>query len=334
MESIEHIVSQEINDKICEINSKYIVTEFDDTISKQKEREIAETVNCIKEKYAPIKRSALSKSALSFPSTHGASAVSSIFSSYDDSFRIYVWREDGEVWIEIEPLTETPFVCSASFSIIQNNIQFDTVRFETISGDSQCGDVLIKSIYKLSQWSYLKNQANLDGTFSLYFDGGDNNYSIDIQENALLNTDDDGDGYTENQGDCNDSNDSIYPGADEICGDGIDQDCSGSDLTCPNAPTSWYKDNDNDGYGDPASSIESDTLPSGYVANKTDCNDNDASTHPGATEICGDGIDQDCNGSDLVCPDDTETPAENDTETPAASDDGGGGCFIESLIQY
>jgi len=48
--------------------------------------------------------------------------------------------------------------------------------------------------------------------------------------------DDDGDGYTENQGDCNDNNNSIYPGAIEICGDGIDQDCNGSDLSCGNPP--------------------------------------------------------------------------------------------------
>jgi len=45
----------------------------------------------------------------------------------------------------------------------------------------------------------------------------------------------DNDGYGVNQGDCNDNNVGIYPGAAEICGDGIDQDCNSSDLIC-NAP--------------------------------------------------------------------------------------------------
>ena len=44
--------------------------------------------------------------------------------------------------------------------------------------------------------------------------------------------DNDGDGFTENQGDCNDDNTNINPGAEEICGDGIDQDCNSVDLDC------------------------------------------------------------------------------------------------------
>ena len=46
------------------------------------------------------------------------------------------------------------------------------------------------------------------------------------------NTENDGDTYSENEGDCNDKAPAIYPGAIEICGDGIDQDCSGGDLGC------------------------------------------------------------------------------------------------------
>jgi len=55
--------------------------------------------------------------------------------------------------------------------------------------------------------------------------------------------DKDKDGFTKEQGDCNDSDPSINPDATEICGDGIDQDCDGSDLPCPpcmNIAGSWY----------------------------------------------------------------------------------------------
>lgn len=44
--------------------------------------------------------------------------------------------------------------------------------------------------------------------------------------------DKDKDGFTKEQGDCDDSDPSINPDATEICGDGIDQDCDGSDLPC------------------------------------------------------------------------------------------------------
>lgn len=58
----------------------------------------------------------------------------------------------------------------------------------------------------------------------------------------------------------------------------------------------WYHDNDGDGHGDAGHSVESSTCPSGYVADATDCNDSNASIHPGAAETCND-IDDDCDGA-------------------------------------
>ena len=44
-------------------------------------------------------------------------------------------------------------------------------------------------------------------------------------------TDNDGDGYSEADGDCDDDNASIHPGAEETPGDGIDSNCDGNDDT-------------------------------------------------------------------------------------------------------
>ena len=111
-----------------------------------------------------------------------------------------------------------------------------------------------------------------------------NNQDSSGDDQGSEGNDNDGDGFTENDGDCNDDNREIHPGVDEICGDGIDQDCDGSDLECQPDPN----DEDNDG--------------DGYTENQNDCNDGDASIHPNADEVCGDRIDQDCDGSDLECP--------------------------------
>jgi hypothetical protein len=99
-------------------------------------------------------------------------------------------------------------------------------------------------------------------------------------------------GYVSNSTDCNDSNNTIYPGASELC-NSLDDDCDTS--IDEGVQTTFYQDNDNDGYGNPSSIISACTAPTGYVSNNTDCNDSNININPAATEICN-NLDDDCDG--------------------------------------
>jgi hypothetical protein len=59
----------------------------------------------------------------------------------------------------------------------------------------------------------------------------------------------------------------------------------------------YYQDADGDGYGNPAVTVSACVAPIGYVTLGTDCDDVKATIHPGAIDICYDGIDNDCNGN-------------------------------------
>lgn len=58
----------------------------------------------------------------------------------------------------------------------------------------------------------------------------------------------------------------------------------------------WYQDQDADNFGNPNVPMEACEQPAGYVADNTDFNDASKFAHPGASEICTDGIDNDNDG--------------------------------------
>ncbi|MCP5005601.1 MAG: S8 family serine peptidase [Planctomycetes bacterium] len=134
-------------------------------------------------------------------------------------------------------------------------------------------------------------------------------------------------GYVTDDTDCHDNNRDINPGATEVC-DGVDNNCNGQ--IDEGLLTTYYEDSDGDGYGDPAASTDACTQPQGYVTDGTDCDDTDPGINPGATDICNNGIDEDCNGQDDTCQNYNATGTWIITLTDTWVDIGNAGC--SSLI--
>jgi len=144
-------------------------------------------------------------------------------------------------------------------------------------------------------------------------DGSVSNYPGTYLDNFFVGTfdDNDGDGFVDGCGDCDSdpvTGPTVYPGAPETCGDSIDQDCDGSDLDLTNGG-----DVDGDTYFSILNCVNGDdcddddnTLNPGVDADVDgsnacdDCDDSDAGNFPGNSEICGDGIDQNCDDVDAV----------------------------------
>ncbi len=186
---------------------------------------------------------------------------------------------------------------------------------------------------------YVSNSDDCDDALLLYLDADNDGFGGNVLAacGEINNTD------------CNDASSSVYPGATEFCENNIDENCDGSDEICVGIPgctnpsacnfdplaeadngsctygVLWYLDADADGFA--ADTITSCTQPSPSYTSSVlvlgDCNDNDLTINISAAEICGNGIDENCDGSDEVCevPGCTDVTACN-FEPQATTDDG------------
>jgi len=106
----------------------------------------------------------------------------------------------------------------------------------------------------------------------------------------------DGDGYdaaSAGGDDCDDEEPTVHPGAEEFCND-IDDDCDGEVDDDPADQVTWFLDADSDGFGVSSLVERACDQPLGYAADSGDCDDDDASINPGASETWYDGVDGDC----------------------------------------
>ena len=109
-------------------------------------------------------------------------------------------------------------------------------------------------------------------------------------DSVIDNKDVDGDNYIDEVcggDDCDDAESDVNPVATENCVNGIDDDCDEA-FDCDDSDCACF-DGDGDGYGDPANPCC--TYP------EWDCDDGATEINPSAAETCGDGLDNDCDGT-------------------------------------
>jgi len=167
--------------------------------------------------------------------------------------------------------------CDHTLPVDERDVDGDGVRVCDVPSDCDDNDATISP-----------NEAEVCG------DNKDNDCNGQVDEPGCICPDRDGDGHTDaacGGDDCDDAESTIYPGAAEVCTDGVDNNCNGqvdcSELACASDPicaSCAAADQDLDGYS---------TLggPCGLI----DCDDSDPNVYPGATEVC-DGKDTNCDG--------------------------------------
>ena len=162
-----------------------------------------------------------------------------------------------------------------------------------VGGTGDCDD-LNNTVYPLAS----EICDGIDNTCDGLVDDNDPN----VVGQPTFYQDSDGDGYGDgsnsiisctpplnhvsNSDDCNDTNNTIYPNAPELC-DGLSN-------TCAVNPPANEVDNDGDGYVECL--IDNGGWDGSTITGGEDCDDSQFAVNPGATEDCFDQIDSDCDG--------------------------------------
>lgn len=135
-----------------------------------------------------------------------------------------------------------------------------------------------------------------EGSIGIYYADSDLDGYGDLLDQGNSFCTDPGSGYSVNNEDCNDANASINPAASEVC-NGLDDNCNGN-FDEGLIFTTFFQDNDLDGYGDlqDAGNLFCSDPGSGYSMVNSDCNDSSAIVNPSANEICN-NTDDNCNGA-------------------------------------
>ncbi|MBX2796696.1 MAG: hypothetical protein KTR31_03470 [Myxococcales bacterium] len=226
------------------------------------------------------------------------------------------------------------YVCAPSAGEAANNVDCDDDNPVVNPGAEEVCDLFDNDCNGLVDESHPKVPWYPDAD-------GDGYGSTEAFETSCLSP---GPIYTQISGDCDDGNAMINPLVREVC-NGVDDDCDGraddqDEGVDPTTRITFYRDRDEDTFGNPLDTVRRCAAPPRFVSNAEDCDDRNDLINPDAQEVC-DNVDNDCDTLVDDYDDDPNSDLNGSTSTidpsgqillPADSDcDGFGDPKLEAL---
>lgn len=225
-------------------------------------------------------------------------------SGFDDGFGCII-DSDADGYNDLEDLcpsdigndADADLFCASEGDCNDNNGDINPDADETVGDeiDQDCDDTEV--CYADSDDDGFRTD---ELSFSVDTDCGDSGEAVI----AVLNTD------------CDDFDDTTYPEAPEIVGNGVDNDCDTTEYC--------FTDVDGDGVRTDSETFSedadcSDEMEALSSAASDDCNDEDSLAYPGAAEVVGNGIDESCDGTEVCYVDSDNDSYRTDAEVSSAN---------------